>query len=98
MKAAGLIGCALLVTAGPARADDKPSPELVKQVVQRWKRVRVSSQTGYRERIPDELSAHFRKEKLARKDQPLAVGDRLPQVAGLPSKRPLAIVFFRGHW
>ena len=87
----------MLLTVGAAAAD-KPSPELVKQVVERWKKVRASSQTGYREAIPDELSAQVQKKRLARNDRPLTVGERLPAVAGLPAARPLAIVFFRGHW
>lgn len=35
---------------------------------------------------------------LAKRDVPLPVGATAPRFTGLPEKRPIAIVFFRGHW
>lgn len=104
MRRSLLMGCALSLGLGlgasVARAEDKPkseevSKEVVQKIIKRWKEAQGCC---HREDIPDALSNQVRQGKVEAKDKPLMVGETAPKVAGLPDKRPLAVVFYRGHW
>jgi hypothetical protein len=100
MRRSLLLGCALLLGASIARAEDKPKSdevpkEVVQKIIKRWKE---ANGCCHREDIPEALSNKVRAGKVAAKDKPLTVGEMAPKVEGLPDQRPLAVVFYRGHW
>jgi hypothetical protein len=94
------VASALVFGAGVARAEDKPKSdevpkEVVQKIIKRWKEARGCC---HREDIPEALSSQVRQGKVKAKDKPLIVGETAPAVEGLPAQRPLAVVFYRGHW
>jgi hypothetical protein len=106
MRRSLLLGCALLFTTSVARAEDKPksdevSKDVVQKIIKRWKDTKscpAGAEQCYREDLPDALSNQVRTGKVTAKDKPLAVGETAPRFDGLPTQRPVAVVFYRGHW
>lgn len=100
MRRSLFLGFALLLGTSVARAEDKPKSdevpkEVVQKIIKRWKDARGCC---HREDIPEALSSQVRQGKVEAKAKPLAIGETAPKVEGLPTQRPLAVVFYRGHW
>jgi hypothetical protein len=100
MRRSLFVGCALFLGASVAWAEDKPKSdevpkEVVQKIIKRWKEARGCC---HREDIPEALSNQVRQGTVQAKDKPLTVGETAPKLEGLPDKRPLAVVFYRGHW
>lgn len=83
-----------------ALADEKPQLDsrqkaMAATVIKRWREAR---ECCYREDIPAELSSALRQDKVKAHTKPLAAGETAPRLEGLPAGRPLAVLFYRGHW
>jgi hypothetical protein len=90
ISCSGPPGSASTVPQGAGANETLPKGELQR----RYSRDRA----GHREDIPEDLNAKARTQRLKDLDQPLAVGAQAPLFAGLPAKRPVAVVFYRGYW